>query len=281
MRATQLPILVVVGVLALAPGRALADPCAADPGAIATGPLQLGFFDGDVARPRRACPRSEVGMSFGGRALIDSRNFYGTVGAGLLFGGSYRYSEEGEVFAAIEAVQVRFVQSAVFKTTRLGLGDTSIGAAHRVVDLGGATVAATGRLTLPTAVGLYENAWPFAVDLGAAFAWRPASRLGIHGHVGFIGAAAMGRGDPAPRLGVQALAGVDFRVFEWLALVLDVGSQHGWAAAVDQVTVAPGLRAALGRRFGLEVGAMVPVAGATRADAAFALRGSWRFGDGG
>lgn len=266
----------LVALLGALPLPAAAEPCARWSGALPSGPLQVGFFDGDVGRPRRVCARSELALAGGGSAILDTPNFYGSLGGGAQLQGSWAIAADAELFAAIEAVHFRFVQNATLTHTYLGPGLTSIGGTWRRAGTENLAVATTARLTLPTAFGLYRNAWPVAADVGAAFQWIVHPMLSAHGGFGGVGMGALGGADPGLRLGFQLLAGVEVRPWERLSLVADVSTLLGWADAVDQLTAAAGLRGDIGWGFGVEAAAMLPLAGSTRTDFAGALRISRR-----
>jgi hypothetical protein len=268
---------------AFAPAPAHADPCARPADGLPTGPLQYAFFDGDIARPRRACPRTEVALGGGALAVLDTGNFYGTLGGGGALSGSWRFSDKGEAFASIEAVQFRFVQNATLKQTRIGPGFTSAGASYIAYGNELAAVALTGRLTLPTAFGLYENAWPFALDLGASLALGLPQEmlrdvLAFHAFAGATLGLALG-GDLAAGASFSLAAGLEYTPWEWLGVVVDLTSGYGREAVLDYLGAAAGLRFRIGRGLGVELGAMLPLAGATRADFSGGLRVSWRFAE--
>jgi hypothetical protein len=279
MRRHRMGLCVAAVVLLAWPALLLAeeiDPCALADGALPMGPLQSGLFDGDVARPRRACPRTEVALGLQGGAFIDAPNFFGTLGGGAVIAGSWRYADTGEAFVAVEAVQLRFVQNATLTRTRIGLGSTSLGATHALSRSERQRLSASGRLTLPTAFGLYENAWPILADVGLSWQSERLGPVRPHGWVGLHGGLALGGGDPDPRLAGQFVVGGVYEPWRWLGVVVELGTQVGHAAAMDHIAVGVGLRAAPWRGLGIELGALVPFVGETRADGAGTLRVSWR-----
>ena len=129
---------------------------------------------------------------------------------------------------------------------------------------------------LPTAFGLYENAWPLALDLLATIEWYAAPILVVHGHAGGLGALARGGGPVAPAGAAVAGAGAALRPLDWLAVVAEVDASFGRTDALDHLAVTGALRFGAGERFGAELGATFPLAGRERALAAAVLRLSWR-----
>jgi hypothetical protein len=248
------------------------------------GPLGLSFFEGDIGRPRRVCPRTEVVLGGGvmGTDVADDLisgdgNFYATLAGGGELSGSWRFSEKGEIFASIQAVNFRFVQNATITRTHLGMGWTSLGVTYHGWSTDKLILAMTGRLTLPTAFDYYEHAWPLALDAGVVAVYRPLAWLSVHGQVGSVASLAVSQGDPDARAALQIVAGVEFIPLEWLGLVLDLGAQLGYDAPLDQLNVALGFRFRIWQGLGLEFAAMLPYAGESQANLAGVLRIGYRF----
>lgn len=278
MRALTLIVLVAV-----TPGMSRAGEVCTD-GGLMDGPLGLSFFEGDIGRPRRVCPRTEVvigggvmGVDVADDLIEGDGNFYATLGGGGELSGSWRFSEKGELFASIQAVNFRFVQNATMTRTRLGMGWTSLGVTYHGWQSEKLILAMTGRLTLPTAFGYYEHAWPLALDAGLAAEYRPLAWLGVHGQVGAIASMALGEGDPDSRAALQIVAGAEFTPLQWLGVVLDLGAQLGYDAPLDLLSVALGFRFRIWRGLGLELAAMLPYAGESQANLAGVLRVGYRF----
>jgi len=248
-----------------------------------TGPLGLSFFDGDIGRPRRACPRSEVALSGSLLAvdvaddlIVEDGNFYATMAGGGELSGSWRFSQRGELFATLEAIKYRYVQNATLIEDRLGLGFLSLGATWQSWSRGATVLAVTGRITLPTAIGYYENAWPMAADFGLALASRPWTSLSVHAQAGGVLAFSLGSAEADPRAGVQLVAGLDYTPLDWLGLVLQTGALLGYRQGVDRLDLAAGFRFRIWEGLGLELAGMLPWAGASPADLALSLRVSYR-----
>jgi hypothetical protein len=253
-------------------------------GGLMDGPLGLSFFEGDIGRPRRVCPRTEVmlgggvmGVDVADDLIYEDGNFYATLAGGGELSGSWKFSERGELFASIQAVNFRFVQNATIDRTHLGMGWTSLGVTYHGWQSEKLILAMTGRLTLPTAFGYYEHAWPLALDVGLAAVYRPLNWLSVHGQVGAIASLAVSSGDPNSRAALQLVAGVECTPLEWLGLVLDLGAQLGYDAPLDLLSVALGFRFRIWRGLGLELAAMLPYAGESPANLAAVLRIGYRF----
>jgi hypothetical protein len=218
-----------------------------------------------------------MGVDVADDLIYEDGNFYATLAGGGELSGSWKFSERGELFASVQAVNFRLVQNATIDRTHLGMGWTSLGATCHGWQAGKLILAMTGRLTLPTAFGYYEHAWPLALDVGVAAAYRPLSWLGVHGQVGAIGSLAVSAGDPDARAGLQIMAGVEFIPLEWLGLVLDLGAQLGYDAPLDLLSVALGFRFRIWQGLGLELAATLPYAGESQANLAVFLRIGYRF----
>jgi hypothetical protein len=261
----------------LALSAAWAAPCANDNTALPAGPVAVGFADGDLGVARRLCPRTEVGISGGGLAVVETENFYGHIVTGGTLDGSWAASHKTEVFASIEAFRYDSVITPI-SASFMGFGHTALGATHQVWRDEKAILGVHGRLVLPTAVGLYRNAWPLAMDLGVGARWQPVRTLEVHGDIGALGSAAISAGSAGPRAGATVTAGVAWNPVKPFALVADVDAGFGYTAALDHLAAAVALRGALGQRVGIELGVTLPLAGRERALAAGELRVSTRLG---
>jgi len=253
-------------------------------GGLMDGPLGLSFFEGDIGRPRRVCPRTELvlgggvmGVDVADDLITGDGNFYATLAGGGELSGSWMFSDKGELFASIQAVNFRFVQNATMTRTRLGMGWTSLGATFHGWQTEKVILAMTGRLTLPTAFDYYEHAWPLALDAGVAAFYRPLFWLGVHGQIGAISSLAVSGGDHDARAALQLVAGVEITPLEWLGVVLDLGAQLGYDAPLDLLSVGLGFRFRIWRGLGLELAAMLPYAGDSQANLAGVLRIGYRF----
>lgn len=256
---------------------AQASPCSDDLSGIAYGPVSVGFQDGDLGVARRVCGRTEAALAAGGLAIVETENFYGHIVAGGTLEGSLAVSERTEVFTTVEAFRYDSVITPI-AATYAGFGHVGIGATHRFVDADNVAVGLHGRGVFPTAVGLYRNAFPIGLDVGVGAAWAPLSTFRVHGDVTALGSAAVSRGPAGPRGGARVTAGVEWQPARPFAVVADLNAGFGYAAPVDHVAAAIALRAGIGKRVGVELGATLPLAGRERTLAAGELRVGMRLG---
>jgi len=257
----------------LAPGLAWADPCA-DLDGMPDGPVTAGLFNGDLLRAHRVCGRTEVGTLGSAYLLADSAHFYGHIIASGILDGSFAVDEATEVFASLEAIRYDSVL-APFPDAYLGTGFTAVGASRRVRTTDSSSVAVNGKVVLPT-TGLYQNAWPFAFDLGLAAVYAGVNRIRVHAQLTAAFEVAAGTGPADPVVAVSPTVGAQWRPGKAFALVLDVTSSHGMTDPVDYLAGALALRFSDGKRFGMELGGTVPLAGRERALATVDLRFSTR-----
>jgi hypothetical protein len=256
---------------------AWAGPCDTDTTGIGVGPVTVGFLDGDLGVPRRVCGRSEVAFAPGGSAVVDTANFYGHIVAGGTFDGSWAPTANTEVYASVEAVRYDSVITPI-SASYLGFGHVAVGATQRLWTGETAAIAVHGRVVAPTAVGLYQNAWPLGLDVGVAGTWAPVESLSVHADVGGLGSAAVSAGPAFPRGGARVTVGAAWHPVRPFALVLDVTSGFGYTAPVDVVAGSLGVRVGVGKRVGIELGAAVPLVGRERALAAGELKVNVRLG---
>lgn len=251
-------------------GAALAGPCDVTTG-IATGPVSVGFVDGDLGVARRLCPRTEVALTGGGFAIVELENFYGRIAAGPTLEGSWAFSDRGEVYAGIEALRYETVITPI-PADYLGFGHTSLGATYRFWETEAVGVGAHARAVLPTAVGLYQNAWPVAADLGVGVQWAAHRTLRVHGDATGIFSAAISQGPALPWGGARLTGGVEWQPVRPFGLTADLLAGFGYADPVDHVAAALGIRTGIGKRVGIDLAAAYPFAGRERALASGELR---------
>jgi hypothetical protein len=254
---------------------ALADVCARSADAMPSGPVLATISEDELGLARRACPRTELATGARGLVVADFEDFYGQIRASGYLWASWAQTREREMSLTFEAFRYQQVISSVVADA-IGIGRLGLGVAQRAASTEDATIGLTGRLVLPTSFGLQRLVWPFALELGVNGLWR-SPRFDLHGQLGAIGSTALSRGDADPRLGFVTTAGAQWRALGWFALALDAHLGMGYAATLDVVALAPGLRFALGERVGAELSATLPVAGRERALLGALLRVGWGF----
>jgi len=259
-----------------APTAEAPDVCDAVADGMPDGPLRTSLHDGELGQARTPCPRSEVAAGATGLIVADVANFYGNVvlsanlwGAWDIDGGTTG------AFAAVEAVRYQTVISSV-TAEHIGPGHVSVGMTRRLLRAASATLGVGGRLVLPTALLLYDNAWPVGLDVGLGGGLAPTPRLRLFAEVGAQASWAFGSGPADPRAGFRITTAAAYRLLSWLAVASQAELSMGWAAALDVVAVGLGLRLAFGQHLGAEVGVLFPIAGRDRTDLAGALRVGWR-----
>ncbi len=257
---------------------ALAGPCDADATGLGVGPVSVGFQDGDLGVARRLCPRTAAGLSAGGLAVVDTANFYGHIAAGGTLEGSWAMSERTELYATLEAFRYDTVITPI-PATYAGFGHVGLGATHRFWENEKWGVGVHGRAVLPTAIGLYRNAYPLGLDVGvgATFAATPA--VTAFADVGVLGSAAViTRGPALPRAGATAVLGAELRPARWFSWTAELASGFGYAEALDHLAAGTAFRFGVGKRVGIELAAAYPFAGRERALASGELRVDVRLG---
>jgi len=266
-------MLIVLVILLALPARA--EVCPKDADGMAMGPVQAGFYDGDLALGRRACGRTEVGLALGAGLIAEPENFYGNIKALADIDGSYALDENLEIFGALEVVRYQTVISS-FTDSALGLGHLSLGAGYALASAEDYRLLGHGRVVLPTASGLYQNMRPLGIDAGVSGAYVLRSDLRLHGSLLLPFSIGLSRAASRPRLGVDLAVGGAWQPLSWFAFALDINGQFAYAAPVDFIALRPGLRFAAGDALGIELGAAIPLAGRERNLAAVMLRAAWR-----
>jgi hypothetical protein len=258
-------------------GAVLANPCMALRDGMPDGPAGTFLYDGGLGMAHPICPRNEVGFGAGAYLLADTANFYGHIVASGNLGGRWAPTERFEVFGGVEFLRFDNVIGAL-SSSYLGLGHTHVGVSGLLWQGDTMGISANGKLVLPTAPGLYEQSFPVGVDLAVAGAWSPSESVRLTAQVGGLGAAAFSGAGAYPRAGVQLHAGAELRPWRPLGVSLQVDAGFGYTAPVDHVAAGLALRGAVGKRGGIELGAVIPLAGRERALATATLRGTFRLG---
>lgn len=240
------------------------------------GPLQAGLLRGDLGVARRACPRTEIAVGAGGRAIVEPENFYGNIIVHGRVDGSWRALPRLELFGALEAVQYQTVISS-FTASRIGLGHLSGGATWLLYEDDRVGISAFGRTTLPTAIGLYRNMFPFGFDAGVTSAFSPIEPITLHAAAFGLASIAAGPGDPLPRAGIAAHLGMDIAPWDFIALTAEIDGQSLFEEPLDHLSIGGGLRFAIWSGLGAELGVLVPVAGRERSMGSLIARVGWTF----
>jgi hypothetical protein len=267
----------LLGLAALAPATASADPCQHFNYGMPTGPVVAPLLDGGLGRAHRVCGRSEVALRGGGLILIDRPNFYGRVSAGLTLEGSYAPTKYTEIFAGLELLRYDTVIQSL-TASQFGFGHTYVGAAHRRVIGERTSLGFNGKMVLPTAVGLYREAWPFGLDFGLSGQFAATPKVHLHGQIGLLASVAASQGNPGFRVGAAFTGGAEFLPVRRFAIAADLHSIVGYTDVLDVLAGAVALRFSGLKRFGFELAGTFPFAGRERAQAVVMLRASVRLG---
>lgn len=238
-----------------------ASPCSTVSWPVPRGPVQAWLWEGQLGLAQAACPKTTVGIGPRVSLLVDTPAFYGRVAASGTLEARLALSERTAVGMTMEALRYESVISAL-SSSWVGYGSTTLTATTRVDEGRSLALAMAGRLVLPTAIGLYGQAHPVGGDVGLAFdagggAWS------AHGQVGVAALASIGIGPTALATGLPVTLGATWQLRPGFALALDTQSSFAFEAPVDHVAIAPAVRLGSGR-YGMELGAAVPVAGEDR-----------------
>jgi hypothetical protein len=248
------------GLLLVVATPARAEVCDDFAWGLPAGPVAAGLRDGDLGRGRRLCGRHEVGLGAQAGLVVDRPNFYGHLLADISLDGSVRVGRRVELFAELALLRYQKVIS-VFSSQYVGLGHLGLGATGRFLVRDKTSLGVTGRLVLPTAFGLYEHAWPLAMEAGIAALFAAHRTVHFHLQAGPIWSFAFSQGASQPRLGAAITAGAELRPVPGFGFTADLVTGFGYEAPVDVLAVALALRWSDARRFGFELGANIPLAG--------------------
>lgn len=245
-------------------------------GGLMMGPVSNSLQMGDLGAPRRACARTTVYAGASGGAIVEPENFYGNIAGSLAIGGSYAFGRHLEIYGSVEPLLFQQLISA-FTASHVGLGHTSLGATWTFLHTSSFAMATTSRLTLPTAVGLYNNAWPVGLDAGVTFTLAPLSFLRLYGEAGGLGRVMLTAGDPFPRAGLVGVLGNELVLWDWASFVVEAKALALYEADLDHVSMTAALRARIWGGLAAEAYVAMPIAGRERTLASGGLRLGYRF----
>ncbi|HYO56002.1 hypothetical protein [Archangium sp.] len=250
-----------------------ADPCASGVARLATGPLAVTFREGQSGVARRACSATELSVGAEGWAVIDTAHLYGQVRGAARVSGSYALGDATELFGSLEVYRYQTVIASVSGVVG-GVGHLSLGGTHRFLTREGLTLGATGRLILPSIMGVYRHAWPVELDAGLTAEQSLGANWRLHAQAGVMASTTISEGPRESWLGLAVTAGAGWQPLPWLAVVADLHASAATYAPIDIIAAGLGLRFG-GERLSAELGAFYPVAG-RRAPIAFSLNASLR-----
>ena len=252
-------------VLAVAP--AAAEPCPAQ-----RDPVPVGVRDAAFDAERGACLGGELSARVVGLAVLDTADFYGTLGGGLVLAGRLLVRDRLELGVAARAVDYTFAQDAVVKANDIRFGPVIVHAA-----IGGdiamqrpARWAAVLTWVLPLTTGdmdLIETAGQAAV----VASMHVSPRWTAHTRAAALAGLASSEAGTTTRAAFVVGADAIVAATSWLSIGLGADAQAGWRGGFDHLLVRLGFRARLGARWRLELGAGAPLAGEERATAAVTL----------
>lgn len=272
MRARRLlPALVVLGA---------STPAAADLEASAPcaehidDPVTLPWRDSGIDGGRGGCLHADVAVRLGARALVDTPDFYGTLGGDATV--QIRLLEEWglEWGFSLRAIDAVFVQNAVLAVDELGYGPLG---AH--VAWGGDGVLAGrpfvralhARVEVPFTRSRLDSS-SGGLLVGAGVTWLLAPRVRLHGHAGALGWYASSTSGRTGRAAAQASVDLTARPVRWLALFAGADVQAGWYGwGLDHLALRGGGHWRVKGLWRVELAAGLPVAGAERMDVAGVL----------
>jgi hypothetical protein len=236
------------------------------------GPIAIGYGDADMATGRRVCPRTEVGIGARFGAIIDTADFYGGLELATTIFASLAFTDKLELSILLEPVVYQYVQNASLKGQQVVFGNLTAGGTYMLYENDRTIGGVSARVLLPTSFA-YSGARLLGVDLGYNFSWRAQDWLEVHTYLGADFIVGLNGADALPRVGGTVLVGAQLSPFDWGALVVDLTGRLGMDHSYLAPAVAFRFRIA---RFGIELGATLPVVGNDRHDFIAGLKVAYR-----
>jgi hypothetical protein len=256
--------------LVLATGAAAADPCEEH----IDDPVAVPWRESGVDAARGGCLHADLSAVTRGHAVIDTPNFYGTLGGELTIAIRLLESSGFEWGVALRAVDGVFVQNAVLTVDEVGYGPVSghIALGDRS-ELAGKPLARAlyARLELPFTRSRLDGSTG-ALQVGAAATWLAAPRLRVHGHAALLGWYASSTGGRDGRAAFMTSVDAAYRAVRSLSIAAGADVQVGWYGwGLDHVAVHAGAHWRVKGLWRAELAAGAPLAGTERTDLAFTV----------
>jgi hypothetical protein len=189
---------------------------------------------------RGACLRHDVTLGLTTHVLIDTPNFHGLIGGGLVLAGRAVVRERLELGARIYLVDYTFAQTAVTKATATRLGPVAIQLAYALTSAG-ARVSLIAALELPYTRDQVATVHT-AGQLGLAFAGTLSERVTLHARLVGLGAYASSSGGSARRVALRAGTDLAFHVRPRVAVVGGLDAEAGWRTGFSTLMPRAGLQ---------------------------------------
>jgi hypothetical protein len=249
---------------AIARAEDVCDDTIVDPVAV---PLRVGGFD----LTRSACTRSDFEARVGGHALVDTPDFYGTLGGDLLLGIRFLEQAGFEWGASVRVVDVTFAQTAVVSATEATYGPVSVHAALGQAQSDDLHLGGVVRVELPftRAVGQPSTS---GAQLAGLATWAAHDRVALHGRAGLLGWYGASAGGTDLRGAGVLSVDASVRTIAWLRASAGLELQAGWyRSGVDHLAARVGAHWRVFGPWRVDLGALLPVAGEERTDLAVTL----------
>lgn len=240
------------------------------------GPIVVGLYDADLGAGVSACVRRELSLYERGGLVIDLKGLYGDLRADAILAGAFPLGHHVALLATVELVHYELGVNAVVKAHALGLGQSTLGLAGRVLETRRFALTVYGRALVPTDTST-TTVQTTGADAGVSGTFRPRLDVELHAQLGGDFTIGLADGPSSARGGVTALVGVQYTPARWFGLVVDVATMFGHRGAFDAFLPALGLRFHFWRGLGLELDATAPLGGAERRLALAALHVHFRF----
>ena len=270
MSARSLAALAAVAAIVAGVDPAGADPCD-EP---IDEPIAVGWRDAAFDAGRSACLHTDVAFTARGRALVDTDGFYGTLGGDAAIAARFVEGTRWEWGLAARAVDVAFIQNAVWTLVEPSYGPLTLHGAHgRALTLAGrpARWAAVATVELPyTRSAVTGSAG--AIQLAGVMTWAVRPRLRLHGRVAALGWYARAETGTTGRAAAAVAVDASWRGPAWMTFHLGLDLQAGWYRdGLDHLAVRAGAHWRVRGPWRAGLAAGTPLVGVERQDLAATL----------
>ena len=223
----------VFAILVLAPAAAVAEPAVEDDGLCeehVTDPVALAWRESGIDAPRSACLHADLGVTLGGRMVLDTDNFYGSLVGTTVASARFLESDQLEWGFALRLLDLTFVQNAVLKVDEVGYGPISAHVAYgsrgRIFKVPRRS-AYYARVELPFTRSRLDGSTG-ALQLGVADTWRLTARIRFYSHAAALAWYASSTSGRDFRTAIMGAADVGYAPVHWLGLTAGLDVQLGY-----------------------------------------------------
>ncbi len=219
-------------------------------------PVSLSLRETGFDAPHSACANNSWSLGTRALALIDTPNFYGTVGASVFFDWRFVHASGFEFGMGAKLIDARFVQSAVFSDTELNVGPLYLSIAKPTPKTWwnkDVVVSHALRVDVPL-TSTSNEALTVSASPSVSASISLAPTLQLHSRIAALLWSTVPESGADSRTAFQSSLDIGYTPASSLALLLGAEAQSGWyGLGLDHLQARAGLRIATGQKGAIEL----------------------------